>query len=117
MKVRRSSLKDTVTVQTRSGGGSYGDTLSPVVTVPCSVDETRRIVRNSAGQEAVSEATLTLHPRTKAKAVDNSVTIVDPMTLFTTGSEVMIGTRASEVLAAKENTLRDSVVSVEVTCA
>ena len=112
MRVRRSALKDTVTVQTRTGGGSYGDTLSDPVDVPCFVDETRRMVRDAGGQQVVSEATLTLHPRTRV-----GDTVHNPMDLFSEGSEVLINGRSSEVLAAKETKLRSQVVAIEVVCA
>lgn len=117
MKVRRSALKDTVKVQTRSGGGSYGDTLADAVTVRCLVDETRRMVRDSSGQQVVSEATLTLHPLSYAHDAGDNVTGVNPMDVFTQGSEVEINGRSSEVLAAKELKIRSQVFAVEVTCA
>lgn len=117
MKVRRSLLKDKVVVQTRSGGGSYGDTLADPVDVPCLIDETRRMVRDASGQQVVSEATLTLHPLSDVMAQDGTASGHDPMTIFTQGSEVEINGRASEVLAAKELKVRGSVFAVEVTCA
>lgn len=117
MKVRRSLLKDSVVVQTRSGGGSYGDTLADPVTVPCLIDETRRMVRDASGQQVVSEATLTLHPLSDTMAEDGTAAGANPMDLFTQGSEVTINDRTSEVLAAKELKLRGSVFAVEVTCA
>lgn len=112
MKVRRSVLKDTVTVATRTGGGSYGDTLADPVDLLCLIDETRRMVRDGSGQQVVSEATLTLHPRSRV-----GTSTVDPMEVFTQGSEVKINGRESEVLAAKELKLRGQVYAVEVTCA
>lgn len=117
MKVRRSILKDSVVVQTRSGGGSYGDTLADPVTVPCLIEETRRMVRDASGQQVVSEATLTLHPHSRVTPEEGSPTIANPMDLFTQGSEITINDRTSEVLAAKELKLRGSVFAVEVTCA
>ena len=65
MKIRRSFLKDSVVVQTRTSEGSYGDTFADPVTVPCLIDETRRVVRDASGQETVSEAQLQLHPNTR----------------------------------------------------
>lgn len=117
MKVRRSLLKDRVVVQTRTAGGSYGDTLAAPVTVPCLVDETRRMVRDASGQQVVSEATLTLHPLSDVMAEDGTVTDANPMDIFTQGSEVEINGRASEVLAAKELRVRAQTFAVEVTCA
>lgn len=117
MKVRRSLLKDRVTVQTRTAGGSYGDTLAAPVVVPCLLDETRRMVRDASGQQVVSEATLTLHPRSDTLAEDGTAAEANPMDIFTQGSEVTINDRTSEVLAAKELRVRGSTFAVEVTCA
>ena len=117
MKVRRSLLKDREVVQTRTAGGSYGDTLADPVTVPCLVDETRRMVRDASGQQVVSEATLTLHPLSDVMAEDGTFTDANPMDIFTQGSEVEINGRASEVLAAKELRVRAKTFAVEVTCA
>lgn len=117
MKVRRSALKDSVVVRTRTGEGSYGDSFAAAVTVPCLIDETRRLVRDPYGKETVSEATLVLHPRTKATAVDTSVTTVDPMDVFTAESEIVIEGRMSHVITAKRSKLRGYTVAVEVTCA
>lgn len=117
MKVRRSVLQDAVQVRTRTGGGSYGDTLADRVAVPCLIDETRRMVRDGSGQQVVSEATLTLHPRSVATPDAGDPTTVNPMDVFTQGSEIEINGRASEVLAAKELKLRGQVYAVEVTCA
>lgn len=111
MKVRRSVLKDAVQVRTRTSGGSYGDVLADAVAVPCLIDETRRMVRDAGGQQVVSEATLTLHPRSRVGA-----TVVNPMDVFTQGSEVDVNGRESEVLAAKELKMRGQVFAVEVTC-
>lgn len=117
MKVRRSLLKDEVIVSTRTGEGSYGDTIAAPVTVPCLSDETRRLVRDSSGQETISEVTLLVHPRTRAKAQNGSVTVVDPTTIFTPESQVLIGDRTSRVLAVKPLKLRGTITAVEVTCA
>lgn len=116
MKVRRSLLKDSVVVRTRTGEGSYGDTNADPVTVPCQIDETRRLVRGAGGQETVSEATLILHPRSQATAGDGTITTVDPMEVFTAESSVDIQGRVSQVITAKRNRLRGYTVSVEVVC-
>lgn len=117
MKVRRSVLKDQVTVRPRIGEGSYGDTYADPVAVPCIIDETRRVVRDTTGQQVVSEATLTLHPHTKATAEDGTVSLHDPMELFAPESEVLIDERTSRVITAKRLKLRSYVTAVEVTCA
>lgn len=117
MKIRRSVLKDVVTLRTRTAEGSYGDVLAEAVLVPCLIDETRRLVRDASGQETVSEATLTLHPHTTVVAEDNSATTVDPLDVFTAESEVLIGVRVSRVITAKALRLRGYTTAVEVTCA
>ncbi len=116
MKVRRSQLKDTVTVDTRTGEGAYGPTYAAPRDVQCDVDETRRMVRDSNGDEAVSEATLICHPRTWV-TVDDTTLMVDPLEVFTPESTVTIAGRTSRVLAAKERKIRGYAVLVEVTCA
>jgi hypothetical protein len=75
------------------------------------------MVRDGSGQQVVSEATLTLHPRSVATPDVGDPTTVNPMDVFTQGSEIEINGRASEVLAAKELKLRGQVYAVEVTCA
>lgn len=113
MKVRRSLLKDQVTVSTYSGEGAYGPVTANPVTVWCNVDETRRLVRNSDGDEAVSEATLHLHPQTRT----TTGATIDPLAVFTPESPVTIRGRATRVLACKPHTLRGTTAMVEVTCA
>lgn len=117
MKIRRSGLKDSVVVRTRTAEGSYGDTFSDPVSVPCIVDETRRVVRDTSGQQVVSEASLQLHPRSRATAEDGTVTEADPAELFAPESEVTIFGRESRVLAIKRLRMRGYTYAVEVTCA
>jgi hypothetical protein len=54
----------TVAVETLSGGGPMGDTYSDPTPVPCFVDEKRRYVRDSTGNETVSETTLWVEDKT-----------------------------------------------------
>jgi len=118
MKIRRSTLKDRVTVRTRTGEGSYGDVFAEALDVPCYLDETRRLVRDASGQQAVSEATLTLHPDSRAtlRAEPHTPSVVDPLEVFTPESEVDLGGRLSRVITARRITMRGYVVSIEVTC-
>jgi hypothetical protein len=102
VKVRRSLLKDAVSVATYSGEGAYGPVLAPTVTVRCNVDGTRRLVRASDGSEVVSEATLIVHP--------------DDGGLFTPESLVGIAGRASSVITATPKTLRGKTSHVLVAC-
>lgn len=118
MKVRRSALKDRVIVETYDGEGGTGPVYAPARTVRCEVDETRRLVRDSNGDETVSEATLVLHPRTRITVDDDGIVgTVDPLDLFRPESTVTINGRASRVLAAKARTMRGYTVAIEVTCA
>ncbi len=110
-------LKDQVSVTTRTGEGAYGPTFAATLIVLCNVDETRRLVRDSAGDEAVSEATLLLHPSTRVvDALGAVIGAVDPLTAFTPESPVTIRGRTTTVLAAKPHTMRGQTVGVEVTC-
>lgn len=118
MKIRRSMLKQTVVVRTRTGEGAYGPVDQEPRTVACMIDETRRLVRDASGDETVSEATLTLHPRTRVLDDDGHlVATVDPLEVFTPESPVEINGRVSRVLSAKATTIRSSTMAVEVTCA
>lgn len=117
MKIRRSQLKDTVAVATRTGEGAYGPVDAELRTVRCTIDERRRLVRDASGDETVSESTLLLHPHTAVYEDGVFVALVDPMAVFLPESPVTIGDRVSRVLAAKEHKVRSSVIVVEVTCA
>jgi hypothetical protein len=118
VKVRRSVLKDQATVSTYAGEGAYGPIVADPRTVWCNVDETRRLVRDANGDEAVSEATLHLHPQTRTVPAEDTVQVtLDPLAVFTPESPVTIRGRDSRVLAAKPHTIRGKVVMVEVTCA
>lgn len=102
MKVRRSLLKDTVLVETRSGVNAFGKTTATSVAVRCNIDNKRRQVRNSDGVETVAEATLIVHPS------DGS--------MFTPESRLTIDGRASTVITSKPLTLRGVTSHHEVTC-
>jgi len=118
MKTRRALLKDTVTVSTRTGEGAYGPTYADPQTIRCAIDETRRLVRDTAGDQAVSEATLTLHPASDVlDPAGQVVGRVDPLAVFTPESPVTIEGRASRVLTVKRHKVRGAVYAVEVTCA
>lgn len=105
MKIRRSLLKDTVTVQTLSGESAYaGPTHADPVQVRVRVDAKRRLVRSTAGDETVSEATLYAHP--------------DDAATFTPESLVTWQDHDSQVLDAKTHTdHRGRPTHVEVTVA
>jgi len=118
VKVRRSHLKDQVTVRSYSGEGAYGAAYGDPLTVWCNVDAKRRLVRDAAGDETVAEATLLLHPRTRTVPAEGQVQqTIDPAEVFVPESEVTIGGRTTRVLECKPHTLRGTTVMVEVTCA
>lgn len=119
MKVRRSLLKDQVTVSTYAGEGPYGAVLADPITVWCNVDDTRRLVRDANGDETVSESTLALHPATRTVPDGPAALagVVDPLVVFTPESAVVIRGRESRVITCKAHTVRGRTVMVEVTCA
>lgn len=103
MKIRRSLLKDTVSIQTYGGESAYGPVYAAAVTVACNIEATRRLVRDSAGDEAISEATLAVHP-------DDAVS-------FTPESRITIAGRTSRVLTTSAQTFRGNLVFLSVSCA
>ena len=112
MKIRRSLLKDLVTVESYTGDGAYGPNFDAPVTVKVNVDQTRRLVRNSAGDEVVSEATLAVHP---APRDETTRALLDAMALFAPESAVTIAGRAAKVISVKPNTVRGRIVFLKVT--
>jgi hypothetical protein len=112
VKIRRSLLKDLVAVETYSGEGAYGPNFDAPVTVKVNVDQTRRLVRNTAGDEVVSEATLAVHPQPRD---ETSGELLDATTLFTPESQVTISGRAAKVIGVKPNTVRGRIVFLKVT--
>jgi hypothetical protein len=112
MKIRRSLLKDLVSVETYSGEGAYGPIFAASVTVKVNVDQTRRLVRNPAGDEVVSEATFAVHPQPRDEATGE---LLDVATLFAPESAVTIAGRLAKVIGVKPNTMRGRIVYVSVT--
>lgn len=85
MRIRRSLLKDTVTVRTLTGETSYdGPAHADAVQVRCAIDNRRRLVRTEGGDEVVAAARLTVHP--------------DDEALFTPESLVTVAGRDSQVV-------------------
>lgn len=92
MRIRRSLLKDTVTVQTMTGEQSYdGPAHGDPVEVRCHIEYARRLVRAQGGDEVVSEAQLTVHP--------------DDEDRFTPESLVSFDGRDSQVIGIARHTL------------
>lgn len=112
MKVRRSMLRDLVTVQTVAGAGAYGGTYAGARTVRCNVDERRRLVRSDSGEETVSETTLQLHPQPRDEATGE---LLDAAAVFVAGSLVDVRGRTAQVITCAQLTMRGRTVAVEVT--
>ena len=91
-----------MSVETYAGQGAYGPAYSAAVSVSCSVDATRKMVRDSEGRETVSELTLFVHP--------------DDSEYFTPESRVTYSSRTSTVLSATPQSFRGQVVLVRVSC-
>lgn len=102
MKIRRSLLKDTVTVETYQGDSAYGPVYAAAVSVCVNVDSTRRLVRDASGAEVTSEATLSVHP--------------SDASLFAPESRLEINGRASTVINANLQSFRGRTVYLKVTC-
>ena len=74
-------LVHTVDVQTLTGSGAYGDVFATVEVVPAWIEEKRRLVRNTLGDQVVSEATIRVG--------------LEDAALFTPGSLVTLHTEVS----------------------
>ena len=104
MKIRRSLLKDTVAVETYSGDSAYGPIYAASTSIHCHIDARRHLIRNTYGDEVVSEATLYVHP--------------DDAAPFTPESRVTIPTgRVSSVLTVAPSTWRGNEAMVMVSIA
>ena len=102
MKPSAALFRDSVSVETYAGTGAYGPTYATAVSVTCKVSTERQLVRNTAGEEVVSEATLYVQPE-----------LADP---FTPESRVVIATRISTVLGVAPMSRPGETVLVKVTC-
>ncbi len=96
------SIGDAVAVETYSGDSAYGPIYAASTNITCNVDSTRRLVRNSMGDEVVSEVTLQVASTDEAK--------------FTPESRVTIAARVSTVLAVNPKTFKGQVLYVAVSC-
>jgi hypothetical protein len=94
-------LTDTVTVETLKGHGGRGAIFETSEEVRVRVDYKRRVIRNPAGVDVISDATLEADPSDAAK--------------FTPESKVTIDGRAMKVLSvAQPRLLTNKPVMVEV---
>lgn len=104
-------VADPLRVRTWLGAGTYGPVYSDPVELLAVSDSNRRLVRNSLGDQVVSELLLRLRPR--HKGVD--AVWVDTVSLFTPESVVTFAGRTSTVITAKVFTLFGNPQYVEVT--
>lgn len=100
--IPRRLLVDTVSVEACSGEGAYGPVYAAAVTVLGKVSTTRQLVRNAAGEEVVSEATVYVHP--------------DDAAPFVPGSRVTIATRVSTVIAVSPQGRPGKTVLIKAAC-
>ena len=98
----RRLLQDVVTVEPYSGESGYGPIHAAAATVLGKISATRQLVRNSDGEEVVSEVTLYVHPADAAP--------------FVPGSRVTIATRVSTVIAVSPQGRPGEDVLVKVAC-
>lgn len=94
-------MGDLISVETYAGEGAYGPVYTGPVDVTCKVDQTRQIVRNSNGEEVVSQLTLQVAVSDEAK--------------FTPGSRMTFGTLSSIVITATAVSFSGQHVYLEVT--
>ena len=98
----RRLLKDLVTFELYLGDGAFGPIYGDPVTVLGKVSATRQLVRDSNGEEVVSEATVYVHPDDADPCVP--------------GSRVTIATRKSLVIGVTPQARPGEDVLVKVAC-
>lgn len=89
-------FKQSVTVETRTGQGAYGDVFASPATVPCFISEQVRLVRNTNAEEVTSSTTLYA---ALAAAPDAAPTAGQ----FAPGSKVTVNGRAAYVIGASRH--------------
>lgn len=97
---------DVVTVTTYRGEGAYGPTYRDPVDVDCRAVTDRKLVRNAAGDEVVSESTLYVRPVLTDGAVAAEV--------FAPESLVTVNGRQAQVISAAPHRGTGPTVLVEV---
>jgi len=65
----------TVTVQTLTGSGGMGDTYAEPVDLLCFVDDKRKLVRSSSGEQVISETTIYAPAGTLSLTEESLVTL------------------------------------------
>lgn len=78
-------FKQSVSVETRTGQGAYGDMFGSATEVPCFISDQTRLVRNTNAEEVVSSITL--------------YAPLDSATQFTPGSRVAVNGRTAFVIS------------------
>lgn len=97
-------LASTVTVRTRTGAGANGDVHAAPVPATVFVEDGRKLVRDTTGEQVVSETTLYADPAAES--------------LFATGSLVTVRGRETTVLLVKAHLIGDPDVDhVEINLA
>jgi hypothetical protein len=105
MSLARLLTGDTVSVRTYEGETAYGPSYGPQVAVDCRVEHQRKLVRNTAGDEVVSETTVYVLPTVQG------VRTVD---LFPPESLVEHDGRTSHVISCASHRGQGPAVFVEV---
>lgn len=95
-------MTDLVAVETYQGESAYGPVYDASADVTCGVVGSRRMVRNSQGEEVVSERTLLVASADQA--------------YFTPRSRVTVESQVSTVIAVSPKGIGGSVLLVEVAC-
>lgn len=75
MKMPAMLLRHTVTVERYEGSSAYGETYAAPVPLDCFREHKRRLVRDAAGNEVVSETTLYAMPDTDPIPAGSRVTV------------------------------------------
>ena len=83
--------QDSITIESYLGDGAYGPTYGPPEVIKCFLDDGRKFVRDSNGEQVVSETTVYID-------LINANALGTPITAY---SRVDIGTRKTTVLAVK----------------
>jgi hypothetical protein len=61
-QIPRRMMRDSVTITPLLGESGLGPAYGPAATIRCRANPVRQLVRNSDGEEVVSELTLYVHP-------------------------------------------------------
>lgn len=95
-------FRDSVSVEAYSGENAYGPVYATAATVACRCSSQRQMVRNTDGEEVVSELTIYVRPADS--------------TAFTPGARVTYATRTSIVLGVAPLGRPGQTDLVKVTC-